>query len=111
MGKKLTEILEESGIAMSYEVGGHAPDEIVAPEVQHEPCPRAGKLRELYYNSLSSATSEFPYWYTRYFRQFDGELPVMRRALALKEAFSHLTATIYPGELLVMGRAHYYRGS
>jgi 4-hydroxyphenylacetate decarboxylase large subunit len=111
MGKKLTEILEESGVAMSYEVGGHAPDEIVQPEVQQQPCPRAAKLRELYYNSLSSATSEFPYWYTRYFSQFDGELPVMRRALALKEAFSHLTATIYPGELMVMGRAHYYRGS
>jgi 4-hydroxyphenylacetate decarboxylase large subunit len=111
MGKKLTEILEESGIAMSYEVGGHSPAEIVTPEVQNPPCPRAEKLRELYYNSLSSATSEFPYWYTRYFSQFDGELPVMRRALALKEAFSHLTATIYPGELMVMGRAHYYRGS
>jgi 4-hydroxyphenylacetate decarboxylase large subunit len=111
MGKKLTEVLAESGMAMNYEVGGQAPEEITEREIQKEPCPRAGRLREIYYNSLSSATSEFPYWYTRYFRQLDGELPVMRRALALKEAFKHLTPSIYPGELLVMGRAHYYRGS
>jgi 4-hydroxyphenylacetate decarboxylase large subunit len=111
MGKKLTEILEESGLPMNFEVGGHSPAETVAREIQKEPCHRAGKLRELYYNTLSSATSEFPYWYTRFYRQLDGELPVMRRALALKEAFAHLTPTIYPGELLVMGRAHYYRGS
>jgi 4-hydroxyphenylacetate decarboxylase large subunit len=111
MGKKLTEVLEESGLAMNYEVGGKAPDAIVEREVQKEPGPRAGKLRDLYYAALSSATSEFPYWYTRSFRQLDGELPVMRRALALKEGFAHLTPMIYPGELLVMGRAHYYRGS
>jgi len=29
----------------------------------------------------------------------------------LKSAFAHLTPTIFPGELLVMGKAHYYRGS
>ena len=111
MGKKLTEVLAESGLSMNYEVGGEAPEEITGREIDKKPCPRADKLRDLYYNSLSSATSEFPYWYTRYFRQLDGELPVMRRALALKEAFIHATPTIYPGELIVMGRAHYYRGS
>ncbi|NIV36531.1 MAG: MFS transporter, partial [Anaerolineae bacterium] len=41
----------------------------------------------------------------------DNEVPVVRRALALKCAFSHLTPTILPGELIVMGKAHYYRGS
>jgi 4-hydroxyphenylacetate decarboxylase large subunit len=41
----------------------------------------------------------------------EGEIPVVRRAAALKEAFSHLTPVIFPGELLVMSRAHYYRGS
>ncbi len=41
----------------------------------------------------------------------DSEVPVVRRALALKSAFAHLTPTIFPGELLVMGKAHYYRGS
>ncbi len=111
MGRKLAEILEESGLPMNHQVGGSAPDEITEREVRKEPCSRAGHLRELYYGALSSATSEFPYWYTRAYRRLDGELPIMRRALALKEAFAHLTPTIYPGELLVMGRAHFYRGS
>jgi 4-hydroxyphenylacetate decarboxylase large subunit len=111
MGKKLSEVLEQSGLPMNFEVGGQAPEMVTDREVKKEPCPRAQKLRELYYNALSSATSEFSYWYTRYYHQLDGELPLMRRALSLKQAFSHLTPTIYPGELIVMGRAHYYRGS
>jgi 4-hydroxyphenylacetate decarboxylase large subunit len=111
MGKKLTDVLEESGLAMNYEVGGTAPTEVMDREVAKEPCPRAGKLRELYYNTLSSATSEFAYWYTRYYKQLDGELAITRRAVALKEAFKRLTPTIFPGELIVMNRTHYYRGS
>src|SRR5512138_3120720 len=80
-------------------------------EDRAEISPRARKLRELYLQTLSSATNEFPYWYTRKFGELEGEISVVRRAAALKEAFSHLTPTIFPGELLVMGRAHYYRGS
>jgi 4-hydroxyphenylacetate decarboxylase large subunit len=97
MGKKLSEVLEQSGISMNFEAGGQAPELVIDREVKKEPCPRANKLRELYYNTLSSATSEFPYWYTRYHKALDGELPLMRRAIALKHAFSHATATIYPG--------------
>jgi 4-hydroxyphenylacetate decarboxylase large subunit len=111
MGKKLSEVLEQSGLSMNFEAGGAAPEGVVEREVAQQPCPRAAKLRELYYNTLSSATSEFPYWYTRFHKALDGELPIMRRALALKQAFAHLTPMIYPGELIVMGRAHYYRGS
>jgi 4-hydroxyphenylacetate decarboxylase large subunit len=111
MGKKLADVLEQSGLAMNFEAGGQAPETLVEREVNQQPSTRAARLRELYYQTLSSATSEFPYWYTRMHRQLDGELPVIRRAMALKYAFSHLTPTIYPGELIVMGRAHYYRGS
>ncbi|MBN1946015.1 MAG: 4-hydroxyphenylacetate decarboxylase large subunit [Bradymonadales bacterium] len=80
-------------------------------ETRRRPGPRAKRLLDLYLAAYSSATNEFPYWYTRRYMQLDGEIPVVRRATALKEAFSHLTPTIYPGELIAMGKAHYYRGS
>lgn len=78
---------------------------------QTGPGPRAKKLRDLYFNTYSSANNEFPYWYTRRWSSLEGEIPVVRRAMALREAFAHLTPVIYPGELIVMGKASYYRGS
>jgi 4-hydroxyphenylacetate decarboxylase large subunit len=111
MSKKLAQVLEESGIPLDYQACGVPPEEIIDREVKRDPCPRAKKLRDLYYQTLSSATNEFPYWYTRKYMELDNEVPVVRRALALKCAFSHLTPTIFPGELIVMGKAHYYRGS
>jgi 4-hydroxyphenylacetate decarboxylase large subunit len=111
MGKKLSQVLEESGISLSYQAGGASPADTVDREVKREPGSRAGRLRELYYQTLSSASNEFPYWYTRKYMELDGEIPVVRRALALQCAFAHLTPVIFPGELLVMGKASYYRGS
>jgi 4-hydroxyphenylacetate decarboxylase large subunit len=111
MGKKLGQVLEESGLPLHSEACGEAPEEVLDREVKREPGPRARSLRDLYYQTLSSATNEFPYWYTRAYMALEGEVPVVRRALALKSAFAHLTSTIFPGELLVMGKAHYYRGS
>ncbi len=111
MNKKLSQVLEESGIPLDFQAGGVAPDGVADREVNRQPGPRAQKLRALYYQTLSSATNEFPYWYTRKFMELDGEVPVVRRAQALKCAFSHLTPTIFPGELIVMSKAHYYRGS
>ena len=111
MAQKLSQVLEASGLPLSYQAGGQAPEELTDREVKREPCPRAKKLRDLYYQTLSSVTNEFPYWYTRKYVELDGEIPVIRRAQALKNAFSHLTPTIYPGELIVMGKASYYRGS
>lgn len=111
MSRKLSQVLEESGIPLDYQAGGTSPEETTDREVKREPTPRAKKLRDLYYQTLSSATNEFPYWYTRKYMELDNEVPVVRRALALKCAFSHLTPTILPGELIVMGKAHYYRGS
>ncbi len=80
-------------------------------ETKRAPSGRAKNLLDLYFQTYSSATNEFPYWYTRKYMQLDGEVSVVRRAMALKEAFSHLTPTIIPGERIVMGKAHYYRGS
>jgi 4-hydroxyphenylacetate decarboxylase large subunit len=111
MGKKLAKVLEQAGMPLHFQAGGLAPEELVEREVRREPGPRAQRLRELYYQTLSSATNEFPYWYTRQYMELDNEVPVVRRALALKCAFVHLTPTIYPGELIVMGKAQYYRGS
>jgi len=111
MVKKLADILAEKGVNINFQYGGKAPKEMVDREVKKEPFPRVKKLKEQYFNTLSSATMEFPYWYTRKYRELDGEIPVIRRAAALKHAFSHSTPTIWPGELLVGGKAFYYRGS
>lgn len=111
MSKKLSQVLAESGIPLDFQAGGTAPEETADREVKREPSARARKLRDLYYQALSSATNEFPYWYTRRYIELDNEIPAVRRALALKCAFSHLTPAIFPGELIVMGKAQYYRGS
>lgn len=105
-GKKLSQILEESGLPLEFRSGGTRPETTAPREVQRKPSPRARKLRDLYYQTLASAANEFPYWYTRKFVELDGEVPAVRRALALGCAFSHLTPVIYPGELIVMGKAH-----
>ena len=62
-------------------------------------------------DSLSSTNNEFPYWYTREYFQGDNEIPVIRRAKALKCAFSHLTPVIFPGELLTMRKGAFMRAS
>jgi len=111
MGKKLSEVLEESGLSLGLQACGKAPDEVTPREPAGEPASRAKKLRELYYKCYSSASNEFPYWYTRKYMEHPGEVPVVLRAMALKHAFSRLTPVIYPDELIVMGKAGYYRGS
>lgn len=76
-----------------------------------EPCERTDKLRKLYFNTLSSVSLEFPYWYNRRFIELEGEIPVVRRAEALKAAFSRVTTSIFPGELIVGAKTAFYRGS
>ncbi|MBF0547953.1 MAG: 4-hydroxyphenylacetate decarboxylase large subunit [Candidatus Riflebacteria bacterium] len=83
----------------------------VAMEKRDNPTPRAEKLREQYFSALSSVSTDFPYWYTRKYNELEGEIPVIRRAEALKFAFSHIPTRIWPGELLVGGKTHHYRGS
>lgn len=94
-----------------YRYGGKPPTEITPREIKKEPSPRASKIRKLYFDTKSSASMEFPYWYTRRWFELEGGIPIIRRAEALKCAFSHLTPAIFPGELLGMGKSHYLRGS
>jgi 4-hydroxyphenylacetate decarboxylase large subunit len=91
---------------------GHKPSQDIGDrEKKREPTVRASEARELYFSTKSSASMEFPYWYTRRWEELDGEIPVIRRAESLKAGFGHLTPVIYPGELLAMGKAAYLRGS
>ncbi|WP_202300711.1 4-hydroxyphenylacetate decarboxylase large subunit [Dryocola clanedunensis] len=75
------------------------------------PHPRAKALRDIYFKTLSSVDTEFPYWYTRRWDELADDVTIVRRAEALKCAFSHLTPNIFPGEKLVMQKTAYYRGS
>lgn len=109
--KKLADILAAKGLPINFQFGGKAPDEMVLREVNKEPSARAKKLRDIYYQTLSTANTEFPYWYNRRWNELEGEIDVVRRAEALKTAFSHLTPNIIPGEKLVMQKTNYYRGS
>ncbi|QXM06896.1 4-hydroxyphenylacetate decarboxylase large subunit [Crassaminicella indica] len=109
--KKLADILAAKGLPINFQAGGSAPEKMIDREVKKEPTERAKKLRDIYYDTLSSANTEFPYWYTRKWNELEGEVTVVRRAEALKCAFSHLTPVIFPGEKLVMQKASYYRGS
>ncbi|MCD4680121.1 MAG: 4-hydroxyphenylacetate decarboxylase large subunit [Bacteroidales bacterium] len=85
--------------------------DIQSREINKTPSPRVDKARQLYFETKSSASVEFPYWYTRKWQDLEGEVPIIRRAEALKAGFEHLTPAIFPGELLAMGKAHYLRGS
>jgi 4-hydroxyphenylacetate decarboxylase large subunit len=111
MAKKLRDVLAEAGLPLEFESGGRPPDGVIDREVRREPHPRVRRLKEIYMGALSSADNEFPYWYTREYLRHDHEVPVVRRARALKCAFAHLTPVIYPGELLTMRKAAFLRGS
>ncbi len=91
---------------------GQIPSAVVEDREQKPgPGSRAASARELYFDTKSSVSMEFPYWYTRRWEELEGEIPIVRRAKALKSGFEHLTPVIYPGEILAMGKASYYRGS
>ncbi|MDY0286295.1 MAG: 4-hydroxyphenylacetate decarboxylase large subunit [Bacteroidales bacterium] len=111
MAKSFKEMLAESGQELGFQSGGKAPEELTSREILWEPHPRIAKLKEIYMDSLSSTNNEFPYWYTREYFQHDNEIPVVRRALALRTAFSHLTPLIYPGELMTMRKGAFFRAS
>ena len=80
-------------------------------KIKDTPHPRAKALRDIYFRTLSSVDVEFPYWYTRKWDELADDITIIRRAEALKCAFSHLTPCILPGEKLVMQKTAYYRGS
>jgi len=107
MAKSFKEMLADSGQELEFQSGGKAPDKLTPRENIWESHPRVEKLKAIYMDSLSSTNNEFPYWYTREYFQHDNEVPVIRRAKALKAAFSHLTPLIYPGELMTMRKGSF----
>ncbi len=104
------EVLQCSTDVFNY-FGTKPGDEIQSREIRKSPTARVGKLRQQYFETKSSASVEFPYWYTRRWEELEGEVPIIRRAEALKSGFSHLTPAVLPGELLAMRKASYLRGS
>ena len=111
MARKLVDVLEEQGMSLNLQAGGEAPKEMVDREVKEGATERAAKLKDIYLQTLSSVTCEFPYWYNRVFQANEGDIMEVRRGRALKAGFEHLTPSIYPGELLVGAKTQYYRGS
>jgi len=95
-----------------YNYYGEKPEvDIQEREINKTPMTRAKKERRLYFETKSSASVEFPYWYTRRWEELEGEIPIIRRAEALKSGFSHLTPALLPGEIIAMRKAVYLRGS
>lgn len=111
MAKSFKEMLAESGQELEFQSGGKAPETLTKRENVWKAHKRIEDLKAVYMDALSSINSEFPYWYTREYFQHDTEIPVVRRAMALKCAFSHLTPIIYPGELMVMRKGAFNRAS
>ncbi len=103
--------IDDTELGLFYRHGESPCGDITDRETKREPCPRVKSIRDLYFETKSSVSMEFPYWYSRRWFELEGEIPIVRRAEALKSGFSHLTPAIFPGELLVMGKTHYLRGS
>jgi len=95
-----------------YNYYGPKPEgEIQSREMKNTPTPRVEKARNMYFDAKSSASVEFPYWYTRRWEELEGEVAIVRRAEALKSGFEHLSPSVLPGELIAMRKANYLRGS
>lgn len=91
--------------------GNLSSDTIEDREGKKEGFKRSQSAKKRYFDAKSSASIEFPYWYTRKWEELEGEIPIIRRAEALKSAFSHITPCVFPDELIAMGKANYLRGS
>lgn len=111
ISKKVLEVLQERESAHHNKYAAKRQGIFTDREIKKAPTPRTKKLLELYYATLSSIDTEFSYWYTRKWDELDGDIPTIKRAEALKSAFSHLTPNIIPGEKLVMQKTSFYRGS
>ncbi|NQT26655.1 MFS transporter, partial [candidate division KSB1 bacterium] len=95
-----------------YNYYGAKPEgEFLSREEKKSATPRIEIARQMYFDTKSSASVEFPYWYTRRWEELEGEVQIIRRAEALKSGFEHLTPSVLPGELLAMRKANYLRGS
>ena len=65
----------------TYNYYGAKPEsEIQSREIKKSSFPGIVKARQLYFETKSSASVEFPYWYTRKWKETEGEIPIVRRA-------------------------------
>ena len=63
----------------TYNYNGVKPDgEIQSREIKKSPSARIEKARQLYFDTKSSVSVEFPYWYTRKWEESEGEIPIVR---------------------------------
>ena len=53
-------------------------------EIKKAPTHRVEKSRQRYFETKSSASFEFPYWYTRRWEDLEGEVPIIRRARSIE---------------------------
>lgn len=90
---------------------GKAPVEVSDREIKATGSARAQKLLDDYYEAKVSLDTEFTYWYTQKWREAEGQHPMLRRSIALKCGFEHLTPMITRGELLAMQKTRYVRGA
>ena len=111
MARTFKDVLQDAGISMDFEAGGTSPSMLTEREIKQDPHERIKYLKGLYMDALSSINNEFPYWYTREYMAHDLEVPVVRRAMALKAGFSHLTPAIFPKELLTVRKGTFFRSS
>ncbi|ADK68141.1 Formate C-acetyltransferase [Olsenella uli DSM 7084] len=105
---KINEILEDRNRFRSLDVDAM---EDYSEEPIPDPSPRFTKLMDIYYVLKNTIDMEYPYWYNRTWWQNDGDLPEIRRAKSEAAALSHMTPTIWPGELLVMNKTKNWRGA
>ncbi|MDW8799750.1 4-hydroxyphenylacetate decarboxylase large subunit [Clostridium sp. A1-XYC3] len=111
MNKSVEDKMKEILLSKGIDISNCSSDNGEQDNIPKEPTPRANALRDIFYNTLATADMEFPYWYNRKWKELDGEITIVRRAKALKEAFSRVTPNIIPGEKLVMQKTRNYRGS
>ncbi len=113
MEDRMTTLVKEKAVGQRLNFQyGTAPQEVQGREVSKKNLisKRAAKLLNDYYESKCCLDNEFPYWYTRTYIEKEGELPIIRRSLAIKKAFEKITPMIRPGELLVMQKTRFVRG-
>ncbi len=70
---------------------------------QIQPSPRIEKLRERHINLKGRVGYEAALYWTRSFKETEGEPPILRRAKAIKKYIENKSLPIYPGELIVGG--------
>ena len=103
---RINEILEKRNKSLDVDILAGYQEEPIP-----EPSPRFTKLINLYYQMKNTLDLEYTYWFNRAWWQAEGDLPEIRKAKATAAAQSHMTVSIWPGELLVGNKTRFWRGA